>query len=93
MTRVLHPRYRALYGLFPTSTQTCHRSTHTFGLRYVFLILIRMTITFYPITTAIATKETSVAVSREETEKRESRPGFIAKPSVGDRGRRWTGRW
>ena len=90
MTKVLRPRYRLLYGLFLTSTQACHRSTHTFGPLYVILFQ-GVTITFYPITTAIATKETSFAVSREETEECESRPGFIAKPSVGNRGRRRSG--
>ena len=56
------------------------------------LILIRDRSFFIP-TTAIAAKETSVAVSREETEKREPCSGFVEKPSVSDRGCCWTGRW
>lgn len=66
---------------------------HTYLRTPVRILFKAMTITFYPPFIAIATKETSVTVSREETKKCESRSRIVAKPSVGDRGRRWTGRW
>lgn len=66
---------------------------HTYLRTPVRILFKAVTITFYPPSIAIATKETSVTVSRKETQKCESRSGIVAEPSVGDRGRRWTGRW